>query len=674
MKLFLTAIALILTLQAQAQISGSWNLYGFISDQNKNELSGSQVITGTLIITESGELHFDTNLGQFTDEVIINGSGENYEGFLSSMERSKRVRIKKVDDNTLLWSSGDAHYEMGALVEYNSAGLILTSEPIESSGTPSTAWLGTFTAEGIETCEKYPHTGVTSQIISEEVQILQNTGGVFSILGGNKRFTGFTSAGGKQLEATLIDRTLRQTSDSGEFSSYSTKEQESLNLLQLDDGRIFGVSNFGQLSEVRENEEGTVINNSLGEGFAVSFILQTTKVGEVSNVIIAGDENPYILRKGHKITASIGATLQEGDVVVAPARGLVQVTMIDETTHSIGDTVTIANSQFKIEKFVPTPEKAKKIYQLIKGRVRSFFKSDPTKRHEIRTRATVLGVRGTEFDTTYSEIDGISLAEVNLFTGSIEHTNLINGANRTLAPGEDEVIETASTPAKITFYSHGPVGEIYINDVQVGSFPHTVTTAVGEEVQVRAEATENSQFWGWTGDSIVRSDEWTLIAEGDQFIQANFTPLHQDAEMSYTNAITASGLPSELQDKEIRPFGGSSNFAKWAFNMDFSKFDGHELDLSFGSSGLPSFEKISTSEGSFMRLTYVQRANGAAIYLPEYSDDLASWIPFSGIREVVATSEQGWERVTIMKKVSFDDESQQFVRFNFSGPEQISTD
>lgn len=191
---------------------------------------------------------------------------------------------------------------------------------------------------------------------------------------------------------------------------------------------------------------------------------------------------------------------------------------------------------------------------------------------------------------------------------------------------------------------------------------------------MRALPAEGSQFWGWSGDSIIRTSDWTLIAEGNQYVQANFTPIHDEAELSYTNAITTSGLPSELQGKEIKPFGGASNITKWAFNMDLSKFDGHKLNLSSGASGLPQFEKISTSEGSFMRLTYVQRVDGAIIYLPEYSDDLLTWTPLSGIRKVLATDDPDWERVIIMKRISFNDESKQFIRFNFSSPEQITTE
>jgi len=94
---------------------------------------------------------------------------------------------------------------------------------------------------------------------------------------------------------------------------------------------------------------------------------------------------------------------------------------------------------------------------LIKGKIRSQVTKDYLQMKDvekskffIRTKGTAIGVRGTEFEISYSEENGIGTTALQMIEGAVEFTNLMTGATKLVANQDQVVAQGPISGAVIT--------------------------------------------------------------------------------------------------------------------------------------------------------------------------------------------------------------------------------
>ena len=138
-------------------------------------------------------------------------------------------------------------------------------------------------------------------------------------------------------------------------------------------------------------------------GFAgwVAVVLLVTAGGiavadEISRVKVARG-SVTIERTGRNLPATLGMTLQEGDVVVTGGDGSAGVTFNDDSLLSIGPDSTLAIDRFAFDTTTHAGRFDTSLRRGTLSAVSGKIARQSPDAMKVRTPSTILGVRGTEF-------------------------------------------------------------------------------------------------------------------------------------------------------------------------------------------------------------------------------------------------------------------------------------
>ena len=136
--------------------------------------------------------------------------------------------------------------------------------------------------------------------------------------------------------------------------------------------------------------------------------------GKVQVLAKTGENMPSMLYEGEKYfyqDARIGLKVNEGALVVCANDARAKLVYPSGSSLWIGP-----GSMLKVTKVESTAQKESSYLLLIYGRVRSLISKTKDSRFEMRTPTAISGVRGTDFMTSYSAING---TEVSVLSGQV---------------------------------------------------------------------------------------------------------------------------------------------------------------------------------------------------------------------------------------------------------------
>jgi hypothetical protein len=146
----------------------------------------------------------------------------------------------------------------------------------------------------------------------------------------------------------------------------------------------------------------------------------------------------YQLYLGGRRLLKVGDWVRFGDVIQTSDKSFAKLVFLDKSQMNVGP-----NTEIKVENF---NGKEPSMIDLIKGKIRSQVTKDYLQMKDvekskffIRTKNTTMGVRGTEFEISYSEENGIGTTALQMIEGAVEFTNLMTGAT-TLVANQDQVV------------------------------------------------------------------------------------------------------------------------------------------------------------------------------------------------------------------------------------------
>ena len=115
------------------------------------------------------------------------------------------------------------------------------------------------------------------------------------------------------------------------------------------------------------------------------------------------------------LPAKVNSKIQSGETVITSAEGRAKIVMTDRNVI-----VIMPNSRMKIEKYSETPEDKSVTLSLIEGTIRTDVEQtydDENSKFEVRTPTATVGVRGTQFITSYNKTDDTT--EVTALRGRV---------------------------------------------------------------------------------------------------------------------------------------------------------------------------------------------------------------------------------------------------------------
>jgi hypothetical protein len=142
------------------------------------------------------------------------------------------------------------------------------------------------------------------------------------------------------------------------------------------------------------------------------------EIGMISNL----KGGVFISRKKQMIKARLRFKIEEGDTIVTREKSFVKLTMIDESSLSLGP-----NSKMEIDNYeIKSPTNKNIFINLVKGKFRTLFAKPKINKGRIKLKMpfSAMGVRGTEIYTEISDTETI----VVLISGSVD----LFGNNSTL--------------------------------------------------------------------------------------------------------------------------------------------------------------------------------------------------------------------------------------------------
>lgn len=115
------------------------------------------------------------------------------------------------------------------------------------------------------------------------------------------------------------------------------------------------------------------------------------------------------------LPAKVNSKIQSGETVITSAEGRAKIVMTDRNVIFV-----MPNSRLKIEKYSETPEDKGVTLSLTEGTIRTDVEQtydDENSKFEVRTPTATVGVRGTQFITSYSKTDDVT--EVTTLRGRV---------------------------------------------------------------------------------------------------------------------------------------------------------------------------------------------------------------------------------------------------------------
>lgn len=172
---------------------------------------------------------------------------------------------------------------------------------------------------------------------------------------------------------------------------------------------------------------------------ATASFLVTVKAGEVTYSV--GGVN---VERGGVTTALLsGDPIFEGDTILTAASGgIVRCRLADGSTTSIGPNSKVIFEVIKKEE--ATPFEA--LIDLIKGKITSTVVPQENPNFIVKTKTAITGVRGTVFEVSFEELNGVGTTTVAVTEGVVNVTEIATGQVSILAGGESLQILSDGLP------------------------------------------------------------------------------------------------------------------------------------------------------------------------------------------------------------------------------------
>ena len=160
-----------------------------------------------------------------------------------------------------------------------------------------------------------------------------------------------------------------------------------------------------------------------------------------------------VLRGGQFQPLAAGNPLFEGEIIKTDESGIVRVTTPEGSVFTVGP-----DSNMQISRVDPGEPGSINLIRmkLIEGWTRIEASDNPERELELTTATASLGVRGTIFEVTVDEVDGLPRTQVVVEEGIVAATDLESGTSTDLGVGQSTSI-TGSPPFE---YSHVWTGSL----------------------------------------------------------------------------------------------------------------------------------------------------------------------------------------------------------------------
>jgi len=479
---FLIAFAIFMVgpLGLAASIEKQWYLEGYQTTGTVGDLQPMKRLSGTVLISPM-QLQFSTNQGQFTRAVKFVDKGAFHDYIKNDTKlvneitftaRSTKARISIIDADTLLLVYGQIVYNErslthneGKITSFEWISVVLTSAPLPIRTSPPLEipyWAGRYEGVGLAAEVAVGSGGVkhSTSMGNEVYDIINGDNGYY--LDDDEAIRLYTKDNPSVLGVNNKDskRALDYSEYFvwGKLEVYQLLGRDEIECLNLGDGRIFTAISYSRLDEVLHYELNggipTFSRKEIGKSEVHCTLLNQQAVGHAT--LVTG--NVEFVRNGKSVPVRVGDPIYIGDIAKTPAKSFVKLVFIDKSQMNVGP-----KSEMKIEQF---SREDSGIIDLIKGYIRSEVTKDYMQMQNrnktklfIKTQNVVMGVRGTEFEISYTVADGVGTTTIQMFEGVVDTVNYVTGKLTELRDQQSQTIQ-----APVTFKRPGNVPEIMLSD------------------------------------------------------------------------------------------------------------------------------------------------------------------------------------------------------------------
>lgn len=466
-----------------------WHLEGYIASGNTTSAGTLTRIHGTVKFT-ADQIQFSTNIGNFTRQAPLEGMNyynERKEG--QHIVENTRAQLTSVDQSTFVLNYASMILPFQLFKSYECIGAVLTRRAVSSRLFPFDEqsvelWLQPDRYEGSGIVFKSSAFSISINTFNQSEQITIGGSPIsgFFMEDEDEKIQLHSPSNLNEFHDNFLEeiRTLVETFPHYDVSGKLVAKTDIYQLIDwgvtryihLGDGRLFWFSVDARIREsfLTELETGSIhsydrwIEDSEMEcgvleqklWFESSFNAQaapmasptlqdaranvaTTAASPKRNValvkVLHGEA--YEVSDGIQRPLKLDDWISEGSVVKTGEKSFVKLIFLDKSMMNMG-----SNSEMKVERY-SVDDAA--VIDRVKGYIRSKATKDYLRIQEnksklfIKTSNCVHGVRGTEFELTYNEENGIGTTALQMIEGSVEFTNLITGVT-SLVSNQDSIV------------------------------------------------------------------------------------------------------------------------------------------------------------------------------------------------------------------------------------------
>ncbi len=358
-----------------------------------------------------------------------------------------------------------------------------------------------------------------------------------------------------------------------------------------------------------------------------------------------------IERNGQRIVAARGTEVDPGDVIIAGADGMAQLSMIDQAKLSLR-----SNSQLRIESYQrKAGDQDGAVLSLLRGTLRTFtglLTASNREKYQMKTRVATVGIRGSGNILSHEEDEGKSPVTINhTIEGSHVISSLIGNfapvitfPNDTVKVEPGKPPERIPTPPSILAASNTMVGKEETATKQAAAAPAptptpTVTTSNPQSTTGTGGGTTTG-----TGTATPTNIVPAVVIANDP--TGSRDVLISAAGTTYSGQAAGSGIT--LDGTNLRGFtstpggAGTSATVTGGFIADAQTFDiGNASSISIGRWVSPTQLRL-TGLGSFDGAAATTHfAYGSSGYPAYLSDVLTGTVAYTRIGATTPTNEFG---------------------------------
>lgn len=360
-------------------------------------------------------------------------------------------------------------------------------------------------------------------------------------------------------------------------------------------------------------------------------------------------EDAHVLRNGTTNSISKNDPVFEKDSIKTAQGGIVRIIYYDKTSLTIGPKTLL--------EIVKVPPEKASVVNLLTGLVRVFVVKKNVNgdvKFKVKTRTAVMGDRGTIFDASYYEADGMATSTCSVVTGLVEFVEIDTGSTTNLGVGQSDAVISAVSSPSITINAPGS-GSVSLDGIPIDIFPFTTNGIQGQDFTLQVIPDAGWSHHGWSGTSSHGGTNHIVFLNGETAVTATFTLDPTVATNLFNTVVANAGLTGADAEIDASPFSdGIPNLVKYASNMDLSGPDDQRLSSeAIGAAGLPVPIVSNSGSNSTFQLKYLRSKSGGVVYAPQVSTDLEIWESFV-VPESVVDIDAEWEVVTLEQPPTID--------------------